>query len=234
MKFAGLAEKLPFTTYREYLDYILRPSNVTFAEFSQLSYLLSPNVERKFEKGLLRQDKRPGFNTFTGKVELYSTTMEKYGYDPLPVYREPAQSPYSTPDLFKDYPFILITGTRSLPTYHGLGVSIPRLRKHHPYPLVEISPSTARKLGVNDGAMVFIETHGKATRVTRNVRIVENLHDNVVCAEGHWYLPEEKEQNKRLWDADINVLTSLRDDFDPVVGGSGCRSLLCRITRAEK
>ena len=88
-------------------------------------------------------------------------------------------------------------------------------------------------MGVNDGDSVFIEVPEKAARVTRKVRIVNNLHDNVACAEGHWYLPEEQDQKKRLWEANINVLTSLRDDFDPVVGGSGCRSLLCRITKAK-
>jgi thiosulfate reductase/polysulfide reductase chain A len=233
LKRAGLAEGLPFTNYQEYLDYKVRPLNMTFAEFSRTGYLINPNVERKYEKGLLRPDKRPGFNTPTGKIELYSTTMDKYGYDPLPVYREPNPSPYSTGELFKDYPFILITGTRSLPLYHGLGIAVSSLRKHHPYPIVEISPFAAKKLGVNDGDSVFIEVPEKTARVTRKVRIVNDLHDNVACAEGHWYLPEEQDQNKRLWEANINILTSLRDDFDPVVGGSGCRSLLCRITKAK-
>jgi len=54
----------------------------------------------------------------------------------------------------------------------------------------------------------------------------------VVCAEGHWYLPEEPDQQRRLWEANVNVLTSLKDDFDPVIGGSGCRRLLCRIRKA--
>ncbi len=53
-------------------------------------------------------DKR--FSTPTGKVELYSTELERLGHDPLPFYEEPAESPLSTPEIYKDYPLIMITG----------------------------------------------------------------------------------------------------------------------------
>ena len=230
----GIVDKLPFSNYREYLDYRLRPLKLRFDEFTQVGYIVNPNIERKYEGGLLRADGKPGFNTPSGKVELYSTILEKYGYDPLPKYKEPVPSPYTTPDLFRDYPFIMITGARSLPFYHGLGLQIPGFRKLHPEPTLEINPQAAERLGISEGDRVAIEVPGKNDRVHRKAHIVKGLHNNVVCAEGHWYLPEEKhDQQKRLWDANINVLTSLRDDYDPVVGGSGCRCLLCRISRAS-
>jgi len=233
MRELGVLDKLPFSNYKEYLDWRLKPLGLTFEDFAQRGYVVNPNIDGKYEKGLLRTDGKPGFNTPSGKIELYSTILEKYGYDPLPVYKELVPSPYSTPDIFKDYPFILITGTRSLPIYHGLGLQIPNLRKLHPKPIVEISPSAAEKLSIREGDRVAIEVPGKKEKVYRNVHIVKAMHDNVVCAEGHWYLPEENQQQKRVWDANINVLTSLRDDYDPIVGGSGCRRLLCRINKAR-
>ena len=36
---------------------------------------------------------KTGFATPTGKVELSSTILKKLGYDPLPKYEEPAESP---------------------------------------------------------------------------------------------------------------------------------------------
>ena len=57
---------------------------------------------RKYEKN--------GFSTPTGKVELYSTIMEQWGYDPLPRYQEIPESPVSKPDMVKEYPYILING----------------------------------------------------------------------------------------------------------------------------
>ncbi|HCF57681.1 MAG TPA: molybdopterin oxidoreductase, partial [Myxococcales bacterium] len=40
---------------------------------------------RKWEKGLLRPDGRPGFDTPTGKLEAASTVLAEHGYDALPV-----------------------------------------------------------------------------------------------------------------------------------------------------
>jgi anaerobic selenocysteine-containing dehydrogenase len=50
------------------------------------------------------------FRTPSGKVELYSTKVKEYGYDPLPFYEEPAESPLSQPEVFKKYPLIMISG----------------------------------------------------------------------------------------------------------------------------
>jgi len=184
----GLGDTLPFSNYLEYLDYRLKPLNVNFEGFVEKGFIVNPNIERKYEKGLLRADKKPGFNTPTGKVEIYSTILERYGYEPLPVYKET----FSTSSVSGDYPFIMITGTRSLPIYHGLGLQIPSLRKLHPNPLLEICPAAAERLGIHEGDRVAIEVPGKHDVVHRKAHIVQELSDNVVCAEGHWYLPEEK------------------------------------------
>ena len=60
----------------------------------------------------MAQIRRKRLNTPTGKIELYSTQLADMGYDPLPSFEEPPESPYSTPELAEDYPFILITGAR--------------------------------------------------------------------------------------------------------------------------
>ena len=48
---------------------------------------------RKWEKGRLRADGRPGFETPTGKFEIRSTLLEEYGYEGLPKYTEPVEGP---------------------------------------------------------------------------------------------------------------------------------------------
>ncbi len=232
MRSMKILDKLPFSTYEEYLNFRLKPLDLDFDGFTKEGYIISPTVERKYEKGLLRADKKPGFNTPTGKVEIYSTVLERYGYEPLPTYKEPIPGPYSTPDLFKDYPFIMITGVRTLPFYHGLGVQIPKFRRLHPDPIVEISRKAAERLGIKEGDVVFIEVPGRDDRVWRKAHIVDELDERVIAVVGHWYLPEEAEQEKRLWSVNINTLTSLKDDYDPVIGGSGCRSMLARIIKA--
>ena len=51
---------------------------------------------RKYETGLLRRDGKPGFNTSTGRVELWSYAFHQFGDQPLPYYEEPQYSPVYT------------------------------------------------------------------------------------------------------------------------------------------
>ncbi|MBZ0141511.1 MAG: molybdopterin-dependent oxidoreductase, partial [Pseudorhodoplanes sp.] len=74
---------------------------------------------RRHERGLLRPDRKPGFNTASGKIEVYNETLKSWQLDPLPFYTEPPQSAASTPELFKKYPLVMITGARSQLYFHA-------------------------------------------------------------------------------------------------------------------
>ena len=89
---------------------------------------------RRHERGLLRPDGKPGFNTASGKIEVYSETYKSWGLDPLPFYTEPPQSAVSTPELFKKYPLVMITGARSQLYFHSEHRMIPWLREKMPDP----------------------------------------------------------------------------------------------------
>ena len=97
----------------------------------------------RHEKGLLRPDGKPGFQTPSGKVELYSALREGWGLEPLPHYEEPPFTPVSQPDLFEQYPLILSTGRRSPVFFNSEHRNIPWLREVDPDPVVEIHPDTA-------------------------------------------------------------------------------------------
>jgi len=64
------------------LDEYLEPMGLTFAELRRSPGVLSSWV--RFRKYLGR-----GFNTPSGKVELYSSLCARWGYEPMPVYHEP-------------------------------------------------------------------------------------------------------------------------------------------------
>jgi hypothetical protein len=55
------------------------------------------------------------------------------------------------PELARDYPLILMTGTKGLYYFHSELHQIDSLCKRHPDPLVEINPETAARLGISDG-----------------------------------------------------------------------------------
>ncbi|MGB9628378.1 MAG: molybdopterin-containing oxidoreductase family protein, partial [Thermodesulfobacteriota bacterium] len=160
-------------TLHDALNAILEPSGLKFEEFAERGFLRGKMEYRKYLK--------KGFSTPTGKVELYSTRMKEWGYDPLPQFREPPESPISRPDLLRDYPYILITGMRPTAFFHSEHRQIPWLRELLPEPLVEIHPETAEREGIKDGDWVVIES--PRGRCVQKARLTLGIDPRVIGAQ---------------------------------------------------
>ena len=128
---------------------------------------------------------------------------------------------------------ILVTGTRSKEFYSTLGIEVPRLRKKRPFPSLEMSPETAAEFGLTAGDWVSIEAPTTDKAIKRQVAFMEGMHPQVVNAEGLWYMPGEDLVEGTLA-VGANVLAPLRDDLDPIIGGSVARCLLCRIKKLPR
>ena len=230
----GYGDKLPVQSYRELLDYRLAPLGINFEEFSAMGSYIGPDERNKYATGKLRVDGLPGFNTPSGKIEFNSLRMEKHGYDPLPQVNEPMFSPLThdgeASELSAEYPLVLISGTRSVEYYSSLGISIPRLRKRRPFPGLEMAPETAEKYELQEGDWVRIEAPTTENSIVRQVMLLPGMDPRVVNAEGLWYMPGDDLVDGTLR-VGANVLTPLRDDLDPVMGGSTARCILCRISK---
>jgi anaerobic selenocysteine-containing dehydrogenase len=108
-----------------------------------------------------------GLATPSGKVELYSSVLAGLGYDPLPYYKEPAQTPISNPDLAKEYPLTLFAGLREGPFYNTNLRHVDSLRRALPDPLTLLNPQDGLKFGLADGDWVWVETtHGRVKMKT--------------------------------------------------------------------
>lgn len=227
-----IAPECWFGDVEEMLDYQLRKAKITWKEFSELGFLAKMGKDQPYYK--YRTDywqKGGGFPTSTGKVELYSTVMEKLGYDPLPLYREPNESPYSTPELARNYPLILSTGGRLPYYFHSQYRQVPWLRKLQPYPLVQIHPDTAGSLGIAEGDWVWIET--PRGRIRQVARLFRGIDPRVVVVQASWWYPEDPPPDHGLWKSNANVLTSNGPPYDPAIGSTSLRALLCRVYKAE-
>jgi thiosulfate reductase / polysulfide reductase chain A len=179
-----------------------------------------------------RKYEENGFQTPTGKIELYSTRMEEAGYDPLPYFEEPPESPYSTPELTDEYPLILITGARIPMFFQSEYRQIPRLRKGRPEPECELHPDTASQLGVKDGDWVSIET--KRGKCRQKVRIFDGIDHRVVHAQHGWWFPEEEDSpDHGNWRSNANTLTSIAPPYCSAMGTYQLRALLCKVIKAE-
>ncbi len=224
----GCGERLPVKSYEELLDYRLEPLGISFAQLAAQGTYMRPSTQEKYLSGKLRRDGKPGFNTPSGKIEFASGTLAAHGYDPLPDFVEPPLSPYSTPQLAREFPLVLISGTRTVEFYSTLGIEVPRLLKRHPYPTLEMSPQTAARFGLKAGEWAEIAAPTTGRTIVRRVALMEGMHPDVVNAEGLWYMPGEDLIAGTLA-VGANVLTPLRDDVDPVIGGSIARCILCKV-----
>jgi anaerobic selenocysteine-containing dehydrogenase len=212
-------------TIEEEYDDILLPGGVTWNDIKDLPYLKTKNEYRKYET--------KGFSTPTKKVELYSTTFERWGYDPLPKYRELPESPVSKPELAKEYPYILSTGCRSPLYFHAEHRMIPWLREIQPDPIVEISPLMAEKHGVKEGDWIYIES--PRGRIKQKVRLNIGMDPTVVIAQHGWWYPEIKTPDHG-WDiSNANVLTDNDPaTYDVAMGATNLRASLCKIYPVSK
>jgi len=226
----GYGHLYPQTT-TEMFDYVLKGSGFTYEQVKATGGMVSVDTRmmqyRKWEKGLLRTDGKPGFDTPSGKFEIASSVLEEYGYDPLPVFTPPKEGPQSRPDLAGSYPLIFNSGSRIRTSFHTQHHGIKRLNRYHPEPMVTVNTRDAAARGIENGGMVRIRTPRGA--IAMRARVTDDIalgcvDANHACgspvAAGGW-----RETN-------VNTLTDL-DQYDPISGFPVYKCLLCDVSRID-
>ena len=213
----GLDDDLLCKGYEASINYILEPSGMTMAELikhpggMQVKGAIQPEY-RKYEN--------TGFKTPSGKMEFVSGILSKYegleGHEPLPVYKPPKQGAETTPELFKDYPFIINAGSRLPMFVHTRTFRLPWTKMLRPRPSADINPADASRLGIKQGDAIKIITP------TGEISVFANVSD--MCLEGvvHMYHGYKE--------ADVNSIISF-DYQDPISGYPGFKSFLGRIEK---
>ncbi len=204
----------------EILDRRLKGLGLSFEQLKDRGSVSVPLAYRKYEQMKM-------FLTPSGKVELYSSVLEGLGYDPLPYYEEPPESPLSTPELLEDYPLILITGGRVPYFFHSEHRQVPKLRRRHPDPIVQVHPETAGRLGITEGDWIWIET--RRGKIRQKASLTEGIDPRVVHVEHGWWFPEEESPEHGVWTSNANLLTDNGPPYDPAMGTYQLRALLCRV-----
>ena len=194
-------------------------AGIDFEKFRQLGWIAP-------EREYLCYRKR-GFHTPTGKFELWSTTLEKAGADPLPSWTEPPETPVSRPDMLEGFPLILITGSRTTPYFISNNRQIRSLRRRHPFPLAAMSAGTGARYGIRDGDWIFIET--ARGRITQKAQFLDDMPDGIVNCEMGWWYPEAGAPDYGWDESNANILTVCAPPHDPIGGAYQVRALLCRI-----
>jgi len=175
-----------------------------------MRYPVPPRPEKYYEKA--------GFQTPSGKVEISSSILAEHGHEPLPVYKEPMESPVSQPDLAGSFPLVLTSGARTVAFTHSQHRNIRQLREMVPEPLVEINPADAEPRGIQSGDMVIVSSP------RGNIKLKADVTDTIL--PGAVQIPH-------YWPGEANVNILVDDqNLDPISGFAPFKSQLCQVTKA--
>lgn len=228
-------EAWPWDTLEDMLSHILECTGHSFEELQEIAPAYMPFEYGRHEKGLLRADGQPGFNTTTGRIELWSTFYHNAHLSPVPYYEEPAESPISTPKEFERFPFVLSTGARNWFMFHSEHRQAPHLRAGRPLPLVQMNPKDAERVGIRDGEWVWLENdRGRCKRV---VEVTNVMAEHVLMSDHGWWLPEApgEERDGLFGTFELNV-NKLLPSYAPGTSGFGAnyKALLCNVRKVEE
>jgi anaerobic selenocysteine-containing dehydrogenase len=165
-----------------------------------------------------------------GKVAIYNTNFEERGFDPLPIWVEPPESPTGTPELLEKYPLTFSDFHTSKVYNAGWLRNIPSLREVLPYPILQMHPEAAGARGIREGDWVIVQSpHGSMklkAQVNAGIR-----PDTVMALHGWWQGCEELDMpGFPLLDggANTNSMYSVDSEkaFDPLVTAMSSQTLV--------
>ena len=210
----------PWETKQEFNEYLLG-NEIDWAELKQNGWAPFDYKLGNFEE--------VGFKTPSGKIELWSETLDDLGIDPLPNYLAPRAE---TADAVtrETYPLVLITGAREKTYHHSRYRDQAWARKVSPFPLLQVHPDTAAASALSEGDWVAVETPGTDGHCKLKVSITEETGPGTVRTGMGWWLPEAPGPDRGALDINVNVALSYDGPWDPVTGSADTRGLPCRVT----
>ena len=234
---AELAKRLGYghlypQTEEEMIRFALQGSGYTLEDVKAAGgWVQLPNrmmEYKKWQKGGLRQDGKPGFETQTGKFEIYSTQLEEYGYEPLPKFVEPTEGPVAVPELTHKYPLVFNSGARPHTDFRSQHHGIKGLVKDNPEPTVEINRTDAGARGIKTGDRVEVRTPRGG--IFFRARVTEDIVKGAIECNMGGGTPI----GPKAWQEwNVNELTDL-GNYDDISGFPVYKALLCEVVKIKE
>jgi anaerobic selenocysteine-containing dehydrogenase len=210
----GLEEEFPWQSVEGAIDDQLEPSGLTVDTLRR-----NPAGVRadplEFEKYRTR-----GFDTPSGKIELFSDRLQEHGHSPVPFLFGELREPISFAGQIPEAPLVAMSGERTNRYTHTQFHTVPSLIRREPEGYVEFHQDDALERGIKDDDLVQVET--PKGRIRMKARISGRVHPGSILIAWGWgdINPE----------ANLNSLTD-DDQRDPVTGTPSSRSFMCALTR---
>ncbi|ONI47133.1 hypothetical protein AN644_01480 [Candidatus Epulonipiscium fishelsonii] len=185
---------------------------ITYDELKETGWM-------KLKKDVSFVDKK--FNTPSGKIEFYSEKLKEAGHHPVAEYVPTAESEDGSPDLFKKYPFTLVSpATKNL--IHSQMYNVPQIRELMGDPVVFIHTDDATERGIVDGDSLNVTNDRGTIKLVAKVTSTITKKGTLLTFNAPW--PKFVEGRKS-----INELTS--DRLSDMGGGSTFHTNLVEITK---
>jgi len=210
----------PWKTKREFNKYLLGDSGINYDNLLKKGY-----SRFNYELGNFSQD---GFRTSTGKIELFSETLNALGLDPLPNFTATSGNARNR-ELIEQFPFLLLTGAREKAYHHSRFREQAWARKVAPDPWVQLHPDTASHLGVKTDDWILIETCDNPGKCRLKVKVTDETMKGIARTGMGWWYPEAPGPEHGALDINVNAALSYDGPKDPVTGSSDIRGIPCRI-----
>jgi anaerobic selenocysteine-containing dehydrogenase len=216
----GLDEAFPWVNVEDAFNWELEPLGI---DIDYLRTHPAGYIRRYEPQELYRTHGHTGFSTPSGKVELYSSRFEEFGYDPIPKI---ALAPPSLQPSAK-YPLLCGTGLKLGIHTHTQFRTLPWINEIEPDPFLEIHPQKAKSLGICDGCKVRVSSAWG--EVMALARVSEAVEENVVMLSYGYGQPYVG----KGWHSSNNYITP-HVDPDPISGATSNRRVPVRVSRVEE
>ena len=207
----GLGQYFQYTDAEDYLNQQLAPLGISLDQVRLHGFAQLPEGEKTSEFK---------WNTPSGKIEIYSTTLKSGKFEPLPTWQEP---PVPKPGTF-----YLLTGKVGQHTQMGTQNN-KLLHKYEDVPRLWIHPDAAKTLGLNDWDQVEVTSEvGKVTLVTLQVTPAIRP-DCVYLTPGFGHLSKGLQTAYGVGSSDSALHVTF---VDPISGGQALSQTFVSVKKA--
>ncbi len=207
----GLEDYFSWNTFEDMLDWQLKQMGTSLEEMQRIGV---KTFERAYDDIYFDENEEIEFFTNTGKIELYATTFEEEGFDPLPKYT-PHEEP---PEGF----YRLIYGRAPMHTFSRTSNN-PNLTDLMDENTVWINPKVAREWGISNNQYIWLKNQdGMRSDFPVRARVTERIRwDSVYMVHGFGHADKRLTRCYGKGASDAKLITKVH--IDPIMGGTGMR-----------
>ncbi|MCB0637487.1 MAG: molybdopterin-dependent oxidoreductase, partial [Lewinella sp.] len=207
----GLDAYFPYDDYSEVLEKQLVQLGTSLEEMKKIGV---KHFEREDPFLYMPEGVDWPFNTPSGKIELYSSVMAQYGFDPLPNYTEHPQPPAGF--------YRLIYGRAPAHTFSRTANN-PHLVDLMKENALWVNPKVAKLWGLEHDQKIWLQNQDEViSTFPIKVRITERIRwDSVYMVHGFGHQRKELTRAFGRGANDTELITNVM--VDPTMGGTGMR-----------